>query len=138
MTGIIIDITESVAAQNTIAIGEKKFSFIFENSPIAMAITRVSDGTFIDANAAFLEFYGYSRGEVIGHTSLELEMWVNPELRGPVISLLQENGNLRNIAVDCRKKSGEISRVLASSQQIELHGEQCIIGFLTVIDSIAP
>ena len=49
-------------------------STIFALNPDAIALTKVSDGEFIDCNQEFLNQIGYSREEVIGHTSLELNL----------------------------------------------------------------
>lgn len=50
-------------------------STIFELNPDAISLTRASDGKIIDCNPEYLNQIGYSREEVIGHTSLELELF---------------------------------------------------------------
>ena len=52
-------------------------STIFDISPDAIALTRVSDGKFIDCNQEYLNQIGYSQEEVIGHTSEELNLYVD-------------------------------------------------------------
>lgn len=42
------------------------------NAAVAVAVTRRSDGVFLDVNHAFCELIGYARRDVIGKSSLEL------------------------------------------------------------------
>jgi two-component system sensor histidine kinase/response regulator len=69
-------------------------------------------------NDSFLLLLGYEREEVIGHTSTELNIWVNLEDPANVIQLVQDTGVVRNQELDVRTKSGEVRTVLLSG---ELH-----------------
>ena len=46
------------------------------------------EGRLIDANQCFLETTGYSRDEVIGRTTLDLNLWVREEDRSALIAKL--------------------------------------------------
>ena len=107
---------------------EARFSTIFEDSPVAIAISRLSDGVFVDANEAFVQLYGYSRKEIIGRTSDHLRLWQSGD-RAQVVTELREK---EHVAVDMRgrRKDGEVRDLLASLQLIELDGEPCMLGTL--------
>jgi PAS domain S-box-containing protein len=107
---------------------EKLFSLVFRSSPVAIGISRLSDGRFIDVNNTFLEIYGFAREEVIGHTSTELGLWVEPEQRAHVIALLRAQGHAHDLEIRCRRKSGEIGDLLVSAERIDLDGELCFLG----------
>lgn len=47
---------------------QEKFSLVFKNSPVLMAITSLEDGVLLDTNDFFTELTGYTRGEVLGRT----------------------------------------------------------------------
>ncbi|HEY9851408.1 MAG TPA: PAS domain S-box protein [Leptolyngbyaceae cyanobacterium] len=106
---------------------EEKFSTAFRSSPNSIAITRVSDGHYIEVNDTFCRIFGYTREEVIGCTTLELNNWVNPEDRVRMRQELLDKGAIRNWELDFRIKSGELKTMLVSAEIIDLGGESCIL-----------
>src|SRR5439155_157778 len=48
-------------------------------SPVPMAISSLHDGRFVEANLQFLRLFGSERADVVGRSSLELEMWVDQQ-----------------------------------------------------------
>ncbi len=129
--GFITDITDIKQAEQSLRESEKKFSKIFQGSPIGIAISSAADGKFIDANAAFLDIYGYEREEIIGHSSVELGLWDNLQHREAIIKRVLNQGFASNIEVKYHRKSDNISRVLlASMETIDVAGEPCMMGFV--------
>lgn len=61
--GTFTDITDKKNAEATLAENEAKFRGLFELSPIGIALNTL-DGTFIEANPAFLQFTGYTEAEL--------------------------------------------------------------------------
>lgn len=114
------DVTEEVRA-------EEKFTKAFRASPLAVAITRLQDGRYLDVNEAFVRQFGWRRDEVIGRTSLELNKWVEPEVRAQWVAELHRVGRVTNLEIDFRTQSGETRRVLASAELIEMDGEECAL-----------
>ncbi len=125
--GIIRDVTAYKKAEEALRRSEEKFSKIFRSSPDWMAISTLEDGRLIDVNDAFLRITGYSREEVIGKTSAQLGLWVDPEERRRVVELLREKNEIRNHEARFRLKSGEVRVFLRSAELIELDGETCVI-----------
>jgi PAS domain S-box-containing protein len=106
---------------------EEKFARAFLASPTAIAITRLTDGQFIEVNDSFLLLLGYEREEVIGHTATALNIWVNLEDPANVIQLVQDTGVVRNQELDVRTKSGEVRTVLLSAELIDIDEQTCLI-----------
>ncbi len=125
--GIIRDVTAYKSAEEALRRSEEKFSKIFRSSPDWMAISTLEDGRLIDVNDAFLRITGYSRDEVIGRTSAQLGLWVDPEERKRVVELLRVKKEIRNHEAKFRLKSGEVRIFLRSAELIELDGETCVI-----------
>ncbi len=122
------DITERKLAEMALRESEERFSRFFRASPVCTSISRLSDGQFVDANDAFLSFFGCTRKEVAGLSALELDLWANPEDRAKMIAVLQEQGGIGDFETRFRTKSGEIMNVLVSAEVIEMAGEPYILG----------
>lgn len=101
-------------------------SAIFNLNPDAIALTRASDGKFIECNQKFLDQIGYSRDEVIGNTSLELKLYSSKKRQDYVEQIRSEN-SLYNFEVKLRRKDGTFIYNLYSAQFITLEGEKIIL-----------
>ena len=121
--GVKIDITQRKEAEVQASQSEERFSKAFRASPIAISLTRISDGLFTDVNNSFLHLLGYSREEVVGRTALDLSIYPNAEERTKLIEKLLTQGDLRDYEMTTRTKSGEVIHVLFSTELIELNGE---------------
>ncbi len=51
---------------------EATFSAIFEQSPLAMALTMMPEGVTVRVNRAFEDLLGFPREKLLGRTSLDL------------------------------------------------------------------
>ncbi|GAF98192.1 unnamed protein product, partial [marine sediment metagenome] len=114
------ELKEGNISEQKLMESEEKFSKAFHSSPTLMAITRIKDGYFIDVNSTYCQVLGYSREELIGNTSLELDLWVNPEQRSKFKKKLEEFKKINAIDVEVRTKSGEILMMLFSGDIIYL------------------
>jgi PAS domain-containing protein len=77
MAGIVVDVTERKNAEALLRQSEERFAKIFQASPDAIVISRLSDGRYLEVNQRWLELFGYSREELIGRSSLGLGVWVD-------------------------------------------------------------
>jgi PAS domain S-box-containing protein len=105
----------------------EKFTKVFRASPDPIVISTLAEGRFIDVNDTFLSLFGYTREEVIGFTSVDLGLWINPEGRDQVKQRLQAEGVIRNLKFDYCTKSGEIKTLLLSAEIIEIDKQACIL-----------
>ncbi len=69
------DLTERKQMEEKLRESENKFLSIYKNSPVAIAIISVDEGRFLDVNEVFLNSTGYSREEVVGKTTKELNVF---------------------------------------------------------------
>ncbi len=112
---------------------EERFSKAFHGSPDAMLISRLSDLVILEVNESFERAFGFTSDKVIGKTSRELTLFVNPEERKRSVDLLREQGYLRDFEVEMKTWSGEIRDVSLSIESIAIHGEAHI---LTIVHDI--
>lgn len=107
---------------------EERFSRAFQASPIIITITRFSDGRFIDVNDAFLRTFGFERSEVIGKTTLDLNIYRNPADRPRLMERLGQGNPVRGFETMVRTKSGALLDAIVFVEPIELAGERCLLG----------
>ncbi len=124
---LIKDVTEQVHAEEELRRSEEKFAGVFRASPLAIAITRLEDGRYLDVNEAFERLFGLRREEVIGRTSLEIGAWLTPEEREHWVKSLKQTGRLSNREVPFRVSNGDIREGLLSAELINLEGEPCAL-----------
>jgi PAS domain S-box-containing protein len=125
--GVGIDITEKRKAEEALKASEEKFAKAFHSSPDSLTISTMEDGRFIEVNEGFEKWSGYTRQEAVGKTSLDLDLYINPEQRRRFVDLIKKNGVVRNLDTDIRVKSGDIHHFLLSAEQIVLKGEPCLV-----------
>lgn len=121
------DITPLKSALERLKAAEEKFARAFHHSPVMGSITRMSDGTFLEINDSYEGITGYSRGELIGRTAVEIGIW-SSEAREKALALVRSNGHLRNHEVEITCKSGEARTVLLSIEPILIDREPVSIG----------
>src|SRR4051812_634323 len=89
-------------------IKENRYRSAFETSPDGVLIARAEDGRIVDANPAFLQIMSFNLEEVVGRTSVELDMWADDEDSRKVAEALQEEEVCRDVEVRLRRKKGEV------------------------------
>ncbi len=121
------DISETKAAADAMRMSEERYRTVFETSPDAICIIRLSDTLYIDVNQYFLDILGFEREEVIGKTAQELGIWVDDSDRQAMLETARENSGFRALEAQFRKKSGEIAWGEVSSSVIEIDGVACLL-----------
>jgi len=122
-------------AQEALRMSEERYRIAFQTSLDGININRLSDGMYIECNKAFLDITGYEREEIIGRTSLELNIWADLRNRHRLVEILRENSSCRDMEVQFRKKSGEVFWVVVSASLIELGGDTCILSMVRDISA---
>ena len=91
---------------------------------------------YIDVNQGFLDTMGYEAGEVMGRTSLELNIWADPADRKHLVDALRQSGQCRNLEARFRKKNGEVIWGLMSATVMKLDGVACILSMARDITEV--
>ena len=106
---------------------EERFRLAFHTSPDAINLNRASDGLYIDINEGFTKIMGYTREDVIGKTSLSLNIWKNIEDRKRLIKGLLKTGYVENMEARFVDKHGKIKQGLMSARMMQTRGEKVIL-----------
>ncbi|UCV30262.1 PAS domain-containing hybrid sensor histidine kinase/response regulator [Ferribacterium limneticum] len=127
------DITEMIASRQAREDSETRYRTAFQTSLDAIAITTLSDGIYVDVNQAFLDILGYERHDLIGHSSLELNIWVDPADRQSFSEKLRQEPLHLKFEARFRKKDGSIFWGLFSVSRLVLNGVPCLMSITTDI-----
>ena len=122
--GIAHDVTERRLAEKALRLSEEKFSKAFRSSPSILAISSLKHGHFISANETFERVLGYAQAEVIGRSSVDLNLWVNSDDRTDIIAALDRGEPVRNREISLRRKDGENISVLFSAELIVIGNDK--------------
>jgi PAS domain S-box-containing protein len=98
---------------------EQQFSRTFRTSPLPSCITSF-DGRYLDVSDTFCQLTGYSREDVIGKSSVDLEIWADPADRDRMIQMFKEQGACSGLEVSFRLKNSSIAVVDLSASIIYL------------------
>ncbi|MBI5029873.1 MAG: PAS domain S-box protein [Chloroflexi bacterium] len=127
------DALTSLVTYRDLQESEAKFSTVFRLSPVAICITRVSDGRFVDVNDALVRMAGYTREEFVDQRWDGLWLWTDRQQEINLEQLVATQDSIEGFEFDAQTKSGEPRTGLISIAQIELDGEK---HFLSMIHDI--
>ncbi len=124
--GIFEDITDRVRAEKSLKELEERFRLAFHTSPDSININKM-DGTYVEINEGFTDLTGYTRNDVIGKSSRDINIWDIPEDREKLIEGLKKDGSVRNLESRFRMKDGSHRIALMSANIIMLQGKPHIL-----------
>jgi len=128
MTLDLSTITSTLPPTEALRLSEEKFAKAFRISPDAVLISSLADGRILEANDSFLRLTGYTREEVVGRPTNELNVWRSMGDRAALLAALQANhGVVRDMEFAYQTKAGQPGVGLVSAHLIEIAGEQCLI-----------
>ena len=123
------DIHDRRVAEDLLRASEHRFETVFDVSPQPLAITRESDGLFVNVNDAFLRLMGFTREEVVGKTTVELGLW-SAEERSSFIGLLSTAPQWSR-EVSAQARDGRVVTYVLSSARTEIDGVSCLVSAAT-------
>lgn len=82
------------------------FELLFNTSPDAALITRLSDGMVVNVNDGFTKLTGFTKEETLGATSVDIKLWKNPDDRLLLVNELMKNGLCENFEAAFVRKDG--------------------------------
>jgi PAS domain S-box-containing protein len=111
---------------STLNESKEKFYKTFHANPGAMTINDKDE--FVDVNESYTKLTGYSKNELIGHSSTQLNI-ISSEQRKQFLTESLEKGSLRSIEFEVTTKFSEKRIVVSDVESIMLDGKKRIIAF---------
>ncbi|MBG3876029.1 PAS domain S-box protein, partial [Desulfovibrio oxamicus] len=124
--GLNIDIHNLKQHREAALESERRFRTIFENAPYAIVINRMSDGTYLDVNRAFLVSQGMDRDEVLRGDPLHFS-GMSPEKAEAFRHAVRTQGGLHNVENAARRADGSYRHIIFSAVPVTFDGEEAIL-----------
>lgn len=128
------ELAERKRAEQALKSSDERFRLAFLTSPDSININRLADGVYVDANEGFTHITGFERDEVIGKSSLEINIWNDPADRARLVEGLRQHGEVKNLEAQFRMKDGHLLTAMMSARIIMLDGVAHILSVTRDID----
>jgi PAS domain S-box-containing protein len=123
------DVQDRHDSERALRASERSFEAVFNLNPRPTSVTRLSDGTFLSVNDAFVKLWGFSREEIVGKSSVALGVWT-PDKRAAAFAPLSTTGSAE-LEITARTKDGRPITLSVASAHIDFGGEPCLVTVAT-------
>lgn len=114
-------------SQSSLSESENKFIDLFQHSPLPLSLVNLENDQITECNQVFLQQFQFERGEVIGRTPLEINIWRYPERRKPYLDLLLAQKFVDKMEVEFLRKDGQCLICQLSSRLLDgMNGKMVI------------
>lgn len=127
LAGLQEELHERRLAESALRESEERFRKVFDFSPIAICITALEDGRFLDANYAYWDLSGLDPKTTLGRTFAELHLRDTMDERAAFVERIKDSRSIYDadyVFVDVHKKR---KPTLAFYELILLGGKECIL-----------
>ncbi|GAB4061700.1 sensor histidine kinase [Uliginosibacterium sediminicola] len=114
---------------------EHKFSSLFHDSPIPLALLRLADASYLDVNRALANELGVPPEEMIGHTSAELGFFLNAADRETLYGLLERQGYVEDFEARLQRRDGRLLDCQIHMRIVQM-SEPCILSATVDISAL--
>jgi len=121
------DVTMQRRTEEQARQAERKFSALFESSPEAITLLRVSDNCRLAANAAWERITGFHRDKAVGNSALANSLFPDPAQRARLVERAVTEGRVSNVEMRLKRADGSNLNALMSGERIDLEGEVCVL-----------
>jgi two-component system sensor histidine kinase/response regulator len=106
---------------------EHRFLAMLQASPVGIALARLKDQRFVDTNPAWAQLLGWTREEMLGRTSAELQLWADEGELARMWEVLAAGRQVHQWELRGRTRAGACVELAVSAALIELGGEAHVL-----------
>jgi PAS domain S-box-containing protein len=117
---ILKDATDSFQA-------EERFQKTFAANPAPAIICRLSDLRYVKVNQGFMEMTGYSKEELLGRSTYEIDLMKDAERRSMAIERLSLGETIPQMEACIEIAGGATKWVIVAGQPLEIGDEACML-----------
>jgi len=109
---------------------------IFHSATYLMAISKLDTGQYVDVNETFCKSLGYTKDEIIGHTSDDIQIFADIEDSNKYIKLISKLKSIKGYPVTLKSKTGEEKHYLFSADTVSLENEIYLLTIFTEANTL--
>jgi PAS domain S-box-containing protein len=121
------EVTKELARERAVVEAKERLDAIFQGSPDGMVVVRVSDGVFMEVNDVYCRMLGRSRHELLGRTSMALQIWERPADRQTWLEAVMRAPRGQCFPVRLRARGGRLLECEANGALAKVDGLPCVI-----------
>jgi PAS domain S-box-containing protein len=106
---------------------------VFHSDSYLMAISKLDTGQYVDVNETFHKTLGYSKEEIIGHTSDDIQIFADIEESNKYIKLISRLKSIKGYPVTLKTKTGEENPYFFSADTVQLEDDIYLLTIFTEI-----
>ena len=122
---VTYDESERKRVEGALDESEERFRMIAETTPVAITISRSSDGSLVYVNPKVEEMLGRLPDGVTNHNTIEFYQY--PEDREALMARFRKDGSVQNYEIAMQDVEGNPIPALISMEQISYDGEPAIL-----------
>lgn len=104
-----------------------EFRQFFDAIPLAMSLSRETDGIVLDANMQWLHLTGLTLAGAVGKTTAELGFWKNSQQYQSVLAVLGETGQVQDVPLAYQHPDQRTLMLRLTMARAEFKGTMCVI-----------
>ncbi|MCK6406309.1 MAG: PAS domain S-box protein [Rhodocyclaceae bacterium] len=128
--GIGRDITSRYQRELEMQASLGRSTAAFNASPAAISVTSLDGGVFEEVNDTYVDLFGWSMDELRGHSSVEMGLWPDPELRSEYRRTLIEKGSIRDFETVLLDRHGYPHFVTVTASIVNVDGRAYVLAFV--------
>ncbi len=116
--GLAADITDRILAEEKLLESEARFKIAFHTNMILATLSTLPEGTLVEANAAWLNFFGLDREAALGMPLTDLPVFANRTVYDRFVEALLRDGSIPETELVFQVRDGEPRTVIFSAERV--------------------